>query len=102
MLDGHMRKKGKNILWPEYLDSSRSRSKGRRLPKRLSVSSPRIEEIQRAIRSLDLESEIVQDASYPKTHWQKNGHIILLKGESKTKVIRKIAMSLLNERQKNR
>jgi len=101
MLDGQMRNKGKNILWPEYLDSSRSRSEGRRLPKRLSVSSPRIEEIQRVIKSLGLEFEITQETSYPKTHWQKTGHIVLLKRESKTTVIRKIAMRILEERKKN-
>ena len=42
------------VLYPEYFDASLSRKEGRRVPKRLAVSTPKLEDIEKAARNLKL------------------------------------------------
>jgi signal recognition particle subunit SRP19 len=89
-----MKKKNMTVLWPAYFDANRSRIQGRRVPKHLAVASPKTEEIQKAARSLGLKAEIVFDARYPKSPWQKTGFLLVSKQGSKTQTIYKIAKEL--------
>jgi signal recognition particle subunit SRP19 len=91
-----MRKQDKIIIWPAYFDSTKTRKDGRRVPKNLSVSSPKILEIKDAVEKLGLEHELVLDAGYPKTPWLKTGMLLVKKNEAKEQTIRKIAKQLLN------
>ena len=86
-----MRNKNKIILWSVYFDAGRSRADGRRVPKKLAVSSPKVEEIQRAAKRLGLQPEVVPDAAHPSCPWQQSGLIILPKTEPKTEILKKIA-----------
>jgi signal recognition particle subunit SRP19 len=90
-----MRKQDKIIIWPAYFDSTKTRKDGRRVPKNLSVPSPKILEIKNAVEKLGLEHELVTDAGYPKTPWLKTGKLLVKKKEAKEQVIRKIAKQLL-------
>jgi signal recognition particle subunit SRP19 len=89
-----MRKQDKVIIWPAYLDSTKTRDEGRRVPKSLAVPSPKILEIKDAVEKLGLEYEIVSDASYPKTPWLKTGMILVKKTGAKEQIIKKIAKQL--------
>jgi len=60
--------KGKHVIWPVYFDANRSRKMGRKVPKRLAVPSPRIEELEKALRKLKVEYEVRRGAAYPNTH----------------------------------
>jgi signal recognition particle subunit SRP19 len=91
-----MRKQDKIIIWLAYFDSTKTRKEGRRVPKSLSVSSPKILEIRDAVEKLGLEYELVVDAGYPKTPWLKTGMLLVKKNEAKEQIIRKIAKQLLN------
>ena len=93
-----MRKQDKIIIWPAYFDSSRSRLGGRRVPKNLSVASPRITEVKEAVEKLGLSCELVPDAGYSKTPWLKTGMILVKKKGSKSQIILHIAKQLLKMR----
>jgi signal recognition particle subunit SRP19 len=93
-----MRKQDKIIIWPAYFDQTKTRKKGRRVPKSLAVQSPKILEIQEAAQKLGLEFEVVVDKSYPKTPWAKTGMLLVEKKGSKEQIINRIAKQLLKVR----
>ena len=89
-----MRKQNKIIVWPIYFDSNKTRNQGRRIPKNLSISSPKLVELQSATKKLGMLPEIVYDATHPSCPWRKTGLIILPKTESKSRMLNKIAKKL--------
>ena len=93
-----MRKQNKIFLWSIYFDATKSRSAGRRVPKKLAVSAPKLEEIQRAAKRLGLQPEVVSDAAHPSSPWIRNGLLVIPKTESKEKTLKKIAEELSNLR----
>jgi signal recognition particle subunit SRP19 len=95
-----MRKKDKIILWPVYFDSTKTRLEGRRIPKNLATSKPKLNEIQMAVKQTGLQPEVVLDAGRPSVPWQKTGLIVVPKSGSKTQTLRMIAKELLKVREK--
>lgn len=93
-----MRKQNKIVLWPAYFDSAKTRGEGRKIPKDLTVSSPKISELKEAVEKLRLEHELVSDAGYPKTPWLKTGMLLVAKKGTKNSIIRKIAKQMLKNR----
>ncbi len=89
-----MRKQDKIIIWPRYFDSTKSRKDGRRVPKYLSVPSPRIIEIKEAAEKLGLTHELLEDAGYPKTPWLKTGMLLIKKKGSKNQILTMLAKQL--------
>jgi signal recognition particle subunit SRP19 len=96
-----MRKQDKIIIWPAYFDQTKTRKKGRRVPKSLAVQHPKIVEVKMAVERLGLKHEFAPEAGYPKTPWLKTGMIMVEKKGSKERVIRKIANQLLKMRSEN-
>jgi signal recognition particle subunit SRP19 len=94
-----MRKKDKIILWPVYFDSTKTRLEGRRVPKNLATSKPKLNEIQIAIKRAGLQPEVVLDVGYPSVPWQKTGLIVIPKSNSKTQTLQMIAKELLKVRE---
>lgn len=93
-----MRKQNKIFLWSIYFDANKTRTEGRRVPKKLAVSTPKVEELQIAAKRLGLQPEIVSDAAHPSSPWRRTGLLIIPKKESKGKTLNKIAKELLNLR----
>jgi len=93
-----MRKQNKIVLWPVYFDANKTRREGRRVPKKLAIPSPKLEEIQKAVKRMGLQPEIVSDAVHPSSPWQKTGLLIVSKKYSKVETLRKIAKELLDIR----
>jgi len=89
-----MRKQNKIFLWSVYFDASKSRTDGRRVPKKLAVSAPKLEELQVAAKRLGLQPEIVADAAHPSSPWRRTGLLIIPKKESKGKTVKDIAKEL--------
>jgi signal recognition particle subunit SRP19 len=89
-----MRKQNKIFLWPAYFDSNKTRNDGRRVPKKLAVSAPKLEELQRATKRLGLQPELVFDAAHPHFPWQRSGLLVVPKNESKGKTLNKVAKEL--------
>jgi len=97
-----MRKQNKVVLWPAYFDSTKTRLEGRRIPKGLAVTSPRLDELQKAAERCGMQPEVVSDVKHPHAPWQKAGFLFVPKSTSKTHIIRKVAKELLNIRAQNR
>jgi len=97
-----MRKQNKIVLWPAYFDSTKTRLQGRRIPKGMALTSPRLDELQKAAERCGLQPEVVLDVKHPQAPWQKSGFILVSKSASKTQIIRKVAKELSNVRTQNR
>jgi signal recognition particle subunit SRP19 len=92
--------KGKKIIvYPQYIDSTKSRSEGRRIPRNEAVAKPRIEEIIRAAEELGLNPILEAEASYPR-EWWVSGRVIVDKIGSKIKTLRIIARKIKELREK--
>lgn len=89
-----MRKQNKIIFWSVYFDANKTRTNGRRVPKSLAVTTPKLDELQRAAKSLGLQPEIVFDTAHPSSPWLKTGHLVVPKTEPKDKTLKKIAKEL--------
>jgi signal recognition particle subunit SRP19 len=89
-----MRKQNKIFLWPIYFDENTSRNGGRRVSKKLAVSAPKMDELQRAAKRLGMQPQLVSDAAHPSSPWLKTGLIILPKTDSKDKIVKKVAEEL--------
>ena len=70
-----MKKKDEIVLWPVYFDSTKTRSEGRRISKKLAMEKPRIDEIERAVEQMGFSHDAVTEARFPKTPWQETGLI---------------------------
>ncbi|MEO2241633.1 MAG: signal recognition particle protein Srp19 [Euryarchaeota archaeon] len=97
-----VRLKGKDrvVVWPVYFDAERSRSEGRKVPKKLAVKNPRLREIAEVAEELGLNPEVQRDKRYPKRWWQDRGRLIVDKVESKRKTLLMIAEKLRERRER--
>ena len=90
----------KCVIWLFYLDASKTRREGRRLPKSLALNSPRLEEIVEASQSLNLNPNPNFEARYPRSWWQKSGYVIVDKIGSKNETLSLIAKKIAELRSK--
>jgi len=89
-----MRKSNNAIIWPVYFDAAKSKSEGRRVPKNMAVTNPKILEIKESADKLGLQNDINPTAGYPKTPWLKIGMLTVKKNEPKKQIILKLATQL--------
>jgi signal recognition particle subunit SRP19 len=90
---------GRIIIWPVYIDSTRTQAEGRRIPKETAVSSPKLREISRAAGKLGLNPLVEKDKSYPKLWWEKSGRVIVDGKMSKREIILRISKLINGFRQ---
>ncbi len=83
----------KIIVYPQYIDSTKSRSEGRRIPREEAVARPRIEEIIRAAEELGLNPILEEEASYPR-EWWISGRVAVDKIGSKIRTLKMIARKI--------
>ncbi|MCS7098628.1 MAG: hypothetical protein NZ922_06590 [Candidatus Methanomethyliaceae archaeon] len=87
------------IIWPQYLNSRFSRSRGRRVPRKMAVESPSIEEIFNACKELGLDAIIERDKCFPRTPWDKSGRVLVKGMNGKLKILLKVCEVLRKNRQ---
>ena len=51
------------VLWPEYFDITRTRDGGRKVSRKLSINSPNVELIAKAVKQMGLEFHQPQNAA---------------------------------------
>lgn len=86
-----MRRKGKILIWPSYLEGALPRSDGRRIPKNSARRDVTIEEIYRAAQELGLNPELQKNAAHPRAPWRKTGVVLVDKKMPKTRLLRELA-----------
>jgi signal recognition particle subunit SRP19 len=95
----------KIVIWPAYLAAGKTRSEGRIVPRRDAVKSPKVEEIEKVARALNLEPDVEKEKAYPKTHWEKSGRVLVTKSglKRKAEIVTEIAKGIkeLRERSKS-
>ena len=57
-----------NVIWPAYLDAGCSRTEGRRVPRRVAVPEPTVDEIARAAGQVGYDTVIEREKTYPREH----------------------------------
>ncbi|MFX1304594.1 MAG: signal recognition particle subunit SRP19/SEC65 family protein [Promethearchaeota archaeon] len=83
------------IFWPQYFDAKRSRSNGRRLPKKFAIEKFNLEDIAKAARNLGYNVEIEKNYKYSRTWWDDPGRVLIdTKGKKKSKVMVEIAKEI--------
>ena len=89
-----MKEKGKLVIWPVYIDKTKSRSKGRIISRKSSVVEPSLKELGQAAEKLGLNPEIEADKAYPKSWWESRGRILVDNTAPKTVLARKISNTI--------
>ena len=83
------------IIYPEYFDKNKSRSNGRKVPKRLTVKNPHVEDIADILDGMDVPNRMEKHASHPAHWYEENGRIIIPKQkEKKLEFLKKLSKKL--------
>lgn len=85
------------VVYPQYVDSTKTRSEGRRIGKNEAIPKPTVEEIVEASRALGLEP-LVENSRYPKDWFSCDKRVVVLKKYSKQKLLRIIASKIKESR----
>ncbi len=97
-----VRRRDKIVIWPVYIDSSKTRREGRRVPRGSGVSSPKLSELLEAAEELGLDPEPVAEAAYPRAWWEKAGYLMAEKKFKKSKLLIELAGKVIELRKRSR
>lgn len=89
-----LRDREKFVIWPAYIDKGNSRSGGRIISRKLSVTSPELKEIDRAARELGLNPVVEKGKAYPKSWWEVSGRVLVDRKGVKSRIARDIARKI--------
>ncbi len=83
------------IFWPQYFDGKRSRSNGRRLPKKFASEKVSLEDLATSAKNLGYNVEIERNYKYSRTWWDEVGRVLIdTKGKKKSKVMFEVAKEI--------
>jgi len=97
-----MANKKQIVIWPAYLTAGKTKREGRIISRRNAVKSPKIEEIEKVARALNLEPKVEKEKAYPKTHWDKKGRVLVNKIGRKGEIVKEIAKGIKEMREKSK
>lgn len=89
-----LRDRDKYVIWPANIDRANSRSGGRIVPKKISVPSPELKEIEQAAREFGLNPVVEPDKAYPKSWWEVSGRVLVDKTGTKSEIAKRIAKKI--------
>ena len=99
ILDNSMlRDRDKYVIWPAYIDKANSRSSGRIISKKFSITSPELKEIETAAKELGINPVVEPDKAYPKSWWEVSGRVLVDKKGAKSEIARQIARKIRQKR----
>jgi len=84
----------KTVIWPAYLTAGKTRREGRIVSRKNAVKLPKVEEIEKVAKMLNLEPEVEKEKAYPKTHWEKSGRVLVNKIGRKGEIAKEIAKGI--------
>ena len=95
-----MKQSGRIVVWTAELDSTKSRSEGRRLAKSQGVQTPRMDELELAARRLSLDPQVSPNSALPSRWWEKTGYVLVKRADrSRSKTLKDLAAEILKIRQ---
>jgi signal recognition particle subunit SRP19 len=89
-----MRDKGKLVIWPVYIDQTKSRSSGRIISRKNAIKEPQLNEIKEAAKKLGLNPEVEPQKAYPKSWWEVSGRVLIDDKAPKSVLAKQIALSI--------
>jgi signal recognition particle subunit SRP19 len=89
-----MKDKGKLVIWPVYLDQTKSRSSGRIISRKNAIKEPQLNEIKEAARQLGLDPEVEPEKAYPKSWWEVSGRVLVDDKGPKSVIAKQIASAI--------
>ncbi len=93
-----MKDKGKLVIWPAYIDQTRSRSNGRIISRKSSVKEPQLNEIKKAALELGLNPEVEPEKAYPKAWWEVSGRVLVDNKGPKSVIAKQISAGIKKTR----
>lgn len=95
--------KGKRLaVYPEYIDSTRSRGMGRKISGSDAVKRPRLAEVVRAAVSLGLDPLVEEGKRYPRNWMYGEGVVLVLKKWGRQETLRRIASVIREFRERKK
>ncbi|WP_458455113.1 signal recognition particle subunit SRP19/SEC65 family protein [Methanobrevibacter sp.] len=85
-------------IWPQYLDKNLSLNEGRKISKEDAVKEPTINEIERALKRLNLQYSLQKEFSYPGKWYEKSGRVLVEWDKTKLELIRTVSLEIKNMR----
>ncbi|MCE8422781.1 MAG: signal recognition particle protein Srp19 [Candidatus Methanoperedens sp.] len=95
-----LKDKTKLVIWPVYLDGTKSRGEGRLLSMKDSVKLPVLREIEKAAKELDLEPVVESDKAHPRSWWVTKGRVLVDKKAPKSIIVKQISRKISDIRTK--
>ncbi|WP_094226877.1 signal recognition particle protein Srp19 [Methanolobus psychrotolerans] len=93
-----MKDRGKLVIWPAYIDKTKSRSEGRIISRKTSVEAPTLNEINLAAQKLGFNPEVEADKAYPHSWWETRGRVLIDNTAPKTHLARRICAAIKDMR----
>lgn len=93
-----LKDKAKLVIWPVYLDATKSRAEGRVLSMKDAVKSPVLKEIEKAASELHLAPVVEADKAHPKSWWVVSGRVLVDKKAPKSIMVKQIAQKIIKVR----
>ncbi|MBE6495689.1 MAG: signal recognition particle protein Srp19 [Methanobrevibacter thaueri] len=85
-------------IWPQYLNKNLTLNEGRKISKEDCVKDPTINDIERALKRLNLPHSIQKESSYPGKWYEKSGRVLVEWEGTKLELIRTISLEIKNMR----
>jgi signal recognition particle subunit SRP19 len=73
-----------NVIWPAYLDATKTRAEGRRVPREGAVDEPTVDEIAEAVQQVGYDAVVERDATYPR-EFETRGRVLVKGADDATK-----------------
>lgn len=85
-------------IWPQYMNRNLSLKEGRKISLEDSVKDPTINDIERALKRLNLSHSVQKEFSYPGKWYEKSGRVLVEWEGTKLELIRKVSLEIKNMR----
>ena len=93
-----MRRSAQLVIFPVYLDSTKTQGEGRRIPRSAGVQDPKLSEIAAACARLGLDYKVEEGASHPREPVARRGLVRVVGGGGKGALLKRIALMVRQSR----
>ncbi|PSP23717.1 signal recognition particle protein Srp19 [Halobacteriales archaeon QH_10_65_19] len=73
-----------NVIWPVYLDATKTRAEGRRVSTELAVEDPTVDEIAQAVQQVGYDAVIERSKTHPR-EYEPRGRVLVKEADAASK-----------------
>ena len=82
-------------VWPQYLDKNLSLNEGRKVSKEIAVEEPKLQDIEKALKRLNLPYSTQKRKVISLSKWyEKSGRILVESDKPKLELLKEISLKL--------